>query len=133
MQPSHDKITCGSKQDESELYCDSFLTMLLSFIVLGRKNENACKGAPKTCSLLDKFPETTGCRRGQVPRVFSVLGRAQLLIGNKGMWMITKKYLCPLAQRMPLLMKQFHVADVRIEGENVQCIYSFVQKGSTYF
>lgn len=109
------------------------LTMLLSFIVLGRKNENACKGAPKTCSLLDKFPETTGCRRGQVPRVFSVLGRTQLLIGNKGMWMITNKCLCPLAQRMPLLMKQFHVVDVRIEGENVQCIYSFVQKGSTYF
>ncbi|XP_069846885.1 aspartyl/asparaginyl beta-hydroxylase isoform X1 [Dipodomys merriami] len=32
----------------------------------GRKNENACKGAPKTCSLLEKFPETTGCRRGQI-------------------------------------------------------------------
>ncbi|XP_045854566.1 aspartyl/asparaginyl beta-hydroxylase isoform X2 [Meles meles] len=32
----------------------------------GRKNENACKGAPKTCALLDKFPETTGCRRGQI-------------------------------------------------------------------
>nr|XP_020750533.1 aspartyl/asparaginyl beta-hydroxylase-like [Odocoileus virginianus texanus] len=46
----------------------------------GRKNENACKGAPKTCSLLDKFPETTGCRRGQVPRMFSVLGRTQSVI-----------------------------------------------------
>nr|KAF6404491.1 aspartate beta-hydroxylase [Rousettus aegyptiacus] len=32
----------------------------------GRKNDNACKGVPKTCSLLDKFPETTGCRRGQI-------------------------------------------------------------------
>nr|XP_020144398.1 aspartyl/asparaginyl beta-hydroxylase isoform X10 [Microcebus murinus] len=32
----------------------------------GRKNENACKGAPKTCALLEKFPETTGCRRGQI-------------------------------------------------------------------
>ncbi|XP_019780836.1 aspartyl/asparaginyl beta-hydroxylase isoform X6 [Tursiops truncatus] len=32
----------------------------------GRKNENACKGARKTCALLDKFPETTGCRRGQI-------------------------------------------------------------------
>lgn len=30
----------------------------------GRKNENACKGAPKTCTLLEKFSETTGCRRG---------------------------------------------------------------------
>ncbi|XP_054972568.2 aspartyl/asparaginyl beta-hydroxylase isoform X16 [Pan paniscus] len=32
----------------------------------GRRNENACKGAPKTCTLLEKFPETTGCRRGQI-------------------------------------------------------------------
>ncbi|XP_052572056.1 aspartyl/asparaginyl beta-hydroxylase isoform X7 [Peromyscus californicus insignis] len=32
----------------------------------GRKNENACKGAPKTCALLEKFSETTGCRRGQI-------------------------------------------------------------------
>ncbi|XP_077022965.1 aspartyl/asparaginyl beta-hydroxylase isoform X2 [Tamandua tetradactyla] len=32
----------------------------------GRKNENACKGAPKTCALLETFPETTGCRRGQI-------------------------------------------------------------------
>ncbi|XP_054417007.1 aspartyl/asparaginyl beta-hydroxylase isoform X3 [Pongo abelii] len=32
----------------------------------GRRNENACKGAPKTCALLEKFPETTGCRRGQI-------------------------------------------------------------------
>lgn len=32
----------------------------------GRKNENACKGAPKTCTLLEKFSETTGCRRRQI-------------------------------------------------------------------
>ncbi|XP_027630099.1 aspartyl/asparaginyl beta-hydroxylase isoform X3 [Tupaia chinensis] len=32
----------------------------------GRRNENACKGAPKTCNLLEKFSETTGCRRGQI-------------------------------------------------------------------
>ncbi|XP_038622404.1 aspartyl/asparaginyl beta-hydroxylase isoform X2 [Tachyglossus aculeatus] len=32
----------------------------------GRKNENACKSVPRTCALLDKFPETTGCRRGQI-------------------------------------------------------------------
>ncbi|XP_064363560.1 aspartyl/asparaginyl beta-hydroxylase isoform X10 [Dromaius novaehollandiae] len=32
----------------------------------GRKNENACKGAPKTCALLERFPEATGCRRGQI-------------------------------------------------------------------
>ncbi|XP_028925717.1 aspartyl/asparaginyl beta-hydroxylase isoform X2 [Ornithorhynchus anatinus] len=32
----------------------------------GRKNENACKSVPRTCALLDRFPETTGCRRGQI-------------------------------------------------------------------
>uniref|UniRef100_A0A7M4FI84 Aspartate beta-hydroxylase n=1 Tax=Crocodylus porosus TaxID=8502 RepID=A0A7M4FI84_CROPO len=32
----------------------------------GRKNENACKGVPKTCALLEKYPEATGCRRGQI-------------------------------------------------------------------
>ncbi|XP_071410563.1 aspartyl/asparaginyl beta-hydroxylase isoform X9 [Pithys albifrons albifrons] len=32
----------------------------------GRKNENACKSVPKTCSLLERFPEATGCRRGQI-------------------------------------------------------------------
>ncbi|XP_059580036.1 aspartyl/asparaginyl beta-hydroxylase isoform X6 [Alligator mississippiensis] len=32
----------------------------------GRKNENACKGVPKTCALLEKYPESTGCRRGQI-------------------------------------------------------------------
>ncbi|XP_064909713.1 aspartyl/asparaginyl beta-hydroxylase isoform X9 [Columba livia] len=31
----------------------------------GRKNENACKSVPKTCALLERFPEATGCRRGQ--------------------------------------------------------------------
>ncbi|XP_074737990.1 aspartyl/asparaginyl beta-hydroxylase isoform X2 [Strix uralensis] len=32
----------------------------------GRKNENACKSVPKTCTLLERFPEATGCRRGQI-------------------------------------------------------------------
>ncbi|XP_075069668.1 aspartyl/asparaginyl beta-hydroxylase isoform X2 [Mixophyes fleayi] len=32
----------------------------------GRKNEKACTAAPKTCGLLDRYPETTGCRRGQI-------------------------------------------------------------------
>ncbi|XP_029447228.1 aspartyl/asparaginyl beta-hydroxylase isoform X2 [Rhinatrema bivittatum] len=32
----------------------------------GRKNENACNAAPKTCALLEKFPESTGCKRGQI-------------------------------------------------------------------
>ncbi|KFW11838.1 Aspartyl/asparaginyl beta-hydroxylase, partial [Eurypyga helias] len=32
----------------------------------GRKNENACKSVPKTCALLERYPEATGCRRGQI-------------------------------------------------------------------
>ncbi|XP_053915495.1 aspartyl/asparaginyl beta-hydroxylase isoform X5 [Cuculus canorus] len=32
----------------------------------GRKNEKACKSVPKTCTLLERFPEATGCRRGQI-------------------------------------------------------------------
>ncbi|KAM6281192.1 aspartyl/asparaginyl beta-hydroxylase isoform 2-T2 [Porphyrio hochstetteri] len=32
----------------------------------GRKNENACQSVPKTCALLERFPEATGCRRGQI-------------------------------------------------------------------
>ncbi|OCT76852.1 hypothetical protein XELAEV_18032055mg [Xenopus laevis] len=32
----------------------------------GRKNEKSCAAAPKTCALLERFPESTGCRRGQI-------------------------------------------------------------------
>ncbi|XP_044279729.1 aspartyl/asparaginyl beta-hydroxylase isoform X4 [Varanus komodoensis] len=32
----------------------------------GRKNEKACNNVPKTCALLERFPEATGCRRGQI-------------------------------------------------------------------
>ncbi|XP_063156038.1 aspartyl/asparaginyl beta-hydroxylase [Candoia aspera] len=32
----------------------------------GRKNENACNSVPKICALLERFPEATGCRRGQI-------------------------------------------------------------------
>ncbi|XP_030070733.1 aspartyl/asparaginyl beta-hydroxylase isoform X2 [Microcaecilia unicolor] len=32
----------------------------------GKKNENACSAAPGTCGLLERFPESTGCRRGQI-------------------------------------------------------------------
>lgn len=42
------------------------LSMLYPLFPLGRKNENACKSVPKTCALLERFPEATGCRRGQV-------------------------------------------------------------------
>ncbi|MBN3309687.1 ASPH hydroxylase, partial [Amia calva] len=32
----------------------------------GKKTEKSCLKVPKTCALLDRFPEATGCRRGQI-------------------------------------------------------------------
>uniref|UniRef100_A0A1A7Y4I2 Aspartate beta-hydroxylase n=1 Tax=Iconisemion striatum TaxID=60296 RepID=A0A1A7Y4I2_9TELE len=37
----------------------------------GRKAESACQGVPKTCSLMERFSEATGCKRGQIK--FSVM------------------------------------------------------------
>ncbi|KAM7369559.1 hypothetical protein PAMP_010876 [Pampus punctatissimus] len=37
----------------------------------GRKAGNACQGVPKTCSLLERYTEATGCKRGQIK--FSVM------------------------------------------------------------
>lgn len=32
----------------------------------GRRIDNSCKQVPKTCALLERFPESTGCKRGQI-------------------------------------------------------------------
>ena len=32
----------------------------------GKKNEENCKKAPKTCALVEQFPEASTCTRGQV-------------------------------------------------------------------
>ncbi|CAL8294105.1 unnamed protein product [Lota lota] len=37
----------------------------------GRKAGDACRSVPKTCSLLERFPEATSCKRGQIK--FSVM------------------------------------------------------------
>ncbi|KAF7214270.1 transcript variant X3 [Nothobranchius furzeri] len=37
----------------------------------GRKAGGACQGVPKTCSLMERFPEAIGCKRGQIK--FSVM------------------------------------------------------------
>ncbi|XP_056154994.1 aspartyl/asparaginyl beta-hydroxylase isoform X2 [Lampris incognitus] len=37
----------------------------------GRKAGDACRSVPKTCSLMERFPESTGCKRGQIK--FSVM------------------------------------------------------------
>ncbi|XP_067305358.1 aspartyl/asparaginyl beta-hydroxylase isoform X3 [Pseudorasbora parva] len=37
----------------------------------GRKVASACRSVPKTCALLERYPEATGCKRGQIK--FSVM------------------------------------------------------------
>ncbi|XP_063768427.1 aspartyl/asparaginyl beta-hydroxylase isoform X15 [Eleginops maclovinus] len=37
----------------------------------GKKSGNACQGVPKTCALLERYSEATGCKRGQIK--FSVM------------------------------------------------------------
>eukprot|EP00066_Takifugu_rubripes_P028255 XP_011617521.1 PREDICTED: aspartyl/asparaginyl beta-hydroxylase-like [Takifugu rubripes] len=37
----------------------------------GKKLATSCQSVPKTCSLLERFPEATGCKRGQIK--FSVM------------------------------------------------------------
>ncbi|KAK7175664.1 hypothetical protein R3I93_000048 [Phoxinus phoxinus] len=37
----------------------------------GRKTASSCRSVPKTCALLERFPEATGCKRGQIK--FSVM------------------------------------------------------------
>ncbi|XP_055364049.1 aspartyl/asparaginyl beta-hydroxylase isoform X3 [Betta splendens] len=37
----------------------------------GKKVGNSCQGVPKTCSLMERYPEATGCKRGQIK--FSVM------------------------------------------------------------
>ncbi|XP_077365307.1 aspartyl/asparaginyl beta-hydroxylase isoform X2 [Festucalex cinctus] len=37
----------------------------------GKKSVTSCQAVPKTCSLLERFPEATGCKRGQIK--FSVM------------------------------------------------------------
>ncbi|XP_035269683.1 aspartyl/asparaginyl beta-hydroxylase isoform X2 [Anguilla anguilla] len=32
----------------------------------GKKVEKSCRSVPKTCALLDRYPEATGCKRGQI-------------------------------------------------------------------
>ncbi|XP_061661045.1 aspartyl/asparaginyl beta-hydroxylase-like isoform X4 [Syngnathoides biaculeatus] len=32
----------------------------------GKKSAASCQAVPKTCSLLERFPEATGCKRGQI-------------------------------------------------------------------
>ena len=113
--------------------------MVLSFIVLGRKNENACKGAPKTCSLLDKFPETTGCRRGQVPRMFSFLGRTQSIIrrinGNADVYEEMVIFFDPLnvSSFTRILMKQFHGLDGSIENGKCSLFIAVWEMGVLIF
>ncbi|XP_029079001.1 aspartyl/asparaginyl beta-hydroxylase isoform X4 [Monodon monoceros] len=78
----------------------------------GRKNENACKGARKTCSLLDKFPETTGCRRGQ-GGTFSVQIKYSVMHPGTHVWPHTGPTNCRLRMHLGLVIPK--------EGCKIRC------------
>lgn len=61
---------------------------LFGFFHLGKKLATSCQSVPKTCSLLEKFPDATGCKRGQVgglgpfPGGFSPVLQAEAVSGS---------------------------------------------------
>ncbi|XP_058131545.1 aspartyl/asparaginyl beta-hydroxylase isoform X3 [Dasypus novemcinctus] len=71
----------------------------------GRRNENACKGAPKTCALLEKFPETTGCRRGQI--------KYSVMLPGTHVWPHTGPTNCRLRMHLGLVIPK--------EGCSIRC------------
>ncbi|KAH8347990.1 hypothetical protein KR084_002917 [Drosophila pseudotakahashii] len=61
----------GFFEDEAEQLRDRGVWQQYVLYTQGRRERNNCLRAPITCSLLEKFPESSGCRRGQVK--FSVM------------------------------------------------------------
>ncbi|XP_040552479.1 aspartyl/asparaginyl beta-hydroxylase isoform X1 [Gallus gallus] len=71
----------------------------------GRKNENACKGVPKTCALLERFPEATGCRRGQI--------KYSVMLPGTHVWPHTGPTNCRLRMHLGLVIPK--------EGCRIRC------------
>ncbi|EDX07297.1 GD11159 [Drosophila simulans] len=61
----------GFFEDEAELLRDKGVWQQYELYAQGRRVKDNCRRAPITCSLLEEFPESAGCRRGQVK--FSVM------------------------------------------------------------
>ncbi|XP_075440158.1 aspartyl/asparaginyl beta-hydroxylase isoform X3 [Ascaphus truei] len=71
----------------------------------GRKNENACKAAPRTCALLERFPESTECRRGQI--------KYSVMHPGTHVWPHTGPTNCRLRMHLGLVIPN--------EGCNIRC------------
>ncbi|XP_054035206.1 aspartyl/asparaginyl beta-hydroxylase [Dryobates pubescens] len=71
----------------------------------GRRNENACKSVPKTCALLERFPEATGCRRGQI--------KYSIMHPGTHVWPHTGPTNCRLRMHLGLVIPQ--------EGCRIRC------------
>ncbi|XP_070068340.1 aspartyl/asparaginyl beta-hydroxylase isoform X2 [Drosophila takahashii] len=61
----------GFFEDEAEQLRDKGVWQQYVLYSQGRRERQNCQRAPITCSLLEDFPESSGCRRGQVK--FSVM------------------------------------------------------------
>ncbi|XP_016968297.1 aspartyl/asparaginyl beta-hydroxylase isoform X5 [Drosophila biarmipes] len=61
----------GFFQDEAELLRDQGVWQQYELFAQGRRVKDNCRRTPITCGLLQEFPESAGCRRGQVK--FSVM------------------------------------------------------------
>ncbi|EDV55821.2 uncharacterized protein Dere_GG20567, isoform B [Drosophila erecta] len=61
----------GFFEDEAELLRDKGVWQQYELYAQGRRVKDNCRRAPITCSLMEEFPESAGCRRGQVK--FSVM------------------------------------------------------------
>ncbi|XP_017079047.1 aspartyl/asparaginyl beta-hydroxylase isoform X2 [Drosophila eugracilis] len=61
----------GFFEDEAEQLRDKGVWQQYELYTQGRRVKDNCQRAPITCSLLQEFPESSGCRRGQVK--FSVM------------------------------------------------------------
>ncbi|XP_043247721.1 aspartyl/asparaginyl beta-hydroxylase-like isoform X3 [Amphibalanus amphitrite] len=73
----------------------------------GRKNQYACVKTPRTCEIIDKFPEAAGCRRGQV--------KFSMLAPGTTVWPHTGPTNCRL--RLHLGIKVPPGTGIRVAGE----------------
>ncbi|XP_043221499.1 aspartyl/asparaginyl beta-hydroxylase-like isoform X2 [Amphibalanus amphitrite] len=73
----------------------------------GRKNQYACVKTPRTCEIIDKFPEAAGCRRGQV--------KFSMLAPGSTVWPHTGPTNCRL--RLHLGIKVPPGTGIRVAGE----------------
>ncbi|KAE8279569.1 Aspartyl/asparaginyl beta-hydroxylase [Larimichthys crocea] len=72
----------------------------------GKKVGNSCQSVPKTCSLLDRYSEATGCKRGQVRREHLIQGQIKFSVMQPGthVWPHTGPTNCRLRMHLGLVI-----------------------------